>query len=59
LPVDPSAETNRLETCSSRDVRKRIQHMVGRLKKDIEKTILAFLESDDDWIWMKMPTGVI
>lgn len=47
-----TAETNRLETCSSRDVRKSIQHMVDRLNKDIEKiekTILAFLESDDDW----------
>jgi len=47
-----TAETNRLETCSSRDVRKSIQHMVDRLNKDIEKiekTILAFLESVDDW----------
>jgi transposase len=47
-----TAETNRLETCSSRDVRKSIQHMVDRLNKDIqkiEKSILAFLESDDDW----------
>jgi transposase len=47
-----TAETNRLETCSSRDVRKSIQRMVDRLNKDIqriEKRILAFLESDDDW----------
>ncbi len=47
-----TAETNRLETCSSRDVRKSIQRMVDRLNKDIlriEKSILAFLESDDDW----------
>jgi len=47
-----TAETNRLETCSSRDVRKSIQCMVDRLNKDIlriEKSILAFLESDDDW----------
>jgi transposase len=47
-----TAETNRLETCSSRAVQKSIQHMVDRLNKDIqkiEKAILAFLESDDDW----------
>jgi transposase len=47
-----TAETNRLETCSSKAVRKSIQHMVDRLNKDIqkiEKTILALLESDDDW----------
>lgn len=47
-----TAETNRLETCSSRDVHKSIQCMVDRLNKDIlriEKSILAFLESDDDW----------
>ena len=47
-----TAETNRLETCSSKAVRKSIQHMVDRLNKDIqkiEKSILAFLESDDDW----------
>jgi transposase len=47
-----TAESNRLETCSSRAVRKSIQHMIDRLNKDIqkiEKEILAFLESDDDW----------
>jgi transposase len=47
-----TAETNRLETCSSRPVRKSIQLLVDRLNKDIqriEKSILAFLESDDDW----------
>jgi transposase len=47
-----TAELNRLETCSSRDVRKSIQLLVDRLNKDIqriEKSILAFLESDDDW----------
>jgi transposase len=47
-----TAETNRLDTCSSKAVRKSIQHMVDRLNKDIqkiEKTILALLESDDDW----------
>jgi transposase len=47
-----TAETNRHETCSSRDVRKSIQALVDRLGKDlrrIEKSILALLESDDDW----------
>jgi transposase len=47
-----TAETNRLETCSSREVRKSIQLLIDRLNKDIqkiEKMILAFLESDDDW----------
>lgn len=45
-------ETNRLETCPSSAVRKSIQLLVDRLNKDIqriEKTILALLESDEDW----------
>lgn len=47
-----TAETNRLETCSSRVVHSSIQHMLDRLNKDIqrlEKRILALLETDDDW----------
>jgi transposase len=47
-----TAESNRLETCASSAVRKSIQHLIDRLNKDIrkiEKAILAFLESDDDW----------
>jgi transposase len=52
LVILRTAETNRLETCSSRDVRKSIQQMIDRLNKDIqkiEKSILSYLESDDDW----------
>jgi len=47
-----TGETNRLETVTSRPVRKNIQQLIDRLNKDlrkIEKEILAFLDSDDDW----------
>jgi transposase len=47
-----TAESNRLETASFRDVRKSIQYAVDRLAKDIarmEKAILALIESDDEW----------
>lgn len=47
-----TAESNHLESASSREVRKNIQYMIDRLTKDIarlEKAILALIESDDDW----------
>ena len=47
-----TAETNRLETSTSRPVRQSIQRVVDILNKDLqrlEKEILAFLEADDDW----------
>ena len=47
-----TAENNRKETISSKDVRKSIQLIVDTLNKEIrrvEKRILALVESDDDW----------
>ena len=47
-----TAENNRFETCTSKVVRKSIQQVLDQLKKQIrqiEKDILAALESDDDW----------
>jgi transposase len=47
-----TAEKNRFETCTSRQVRKNIQALIDHLNKDIErieKSLLDFVESDDDW----------
>ncbi len=47
-----TAENNRQETISSKDVRKSIQLIVDTLNKEIkrvEKRILALVESDDEW----------
>lgn len=47
-----TAETNRLETNTSRAVRQSIQQIIDLLNKSIlkiEKDILAHLESDDEW----------
>lgn len=47
-----TAESNRLETCSSPVVRKSLQHSIDRLSKDItriEKAILDAVQSDDEW----------
>ncbi len=47
-----TAENNRLETGTSKIVRKSIQQVLDQLKKQIrqiEKDLLAALESDDDW----------
>jgi transposase len=47
-----TAENNRKETISSKDVRKSIQLVVDTLNKEIkrvEKRILALVHSDDEW----------
>ena len=47
-----TAENNRTETLTSKDVRKSIQQVVDTLNKEIqrvEKSILALVESDDEW----------
>jgi transposase len=47
-----TAEFNRMETLSSKTVRKSVQKMVDLLRKEIrhvESDILALVESDDDW----------
>jgi transposase len=47
-----TAENNRKETLTSKDVRKSIQQVVDTLNKElkrVEKRILALVESDDEW----------
>jgi len=47
-----TAELNRMQTVSSKSVRKSVQQMVDMLRKEIrrvEHDILTLLESDDDW----------
>jgi transposase len=47
-----TAESNRMETVSSKEVRKSIRQLLDILKKQIErveKQIAALIESDEDW----------
>jgi transposase len=47
-----TAELNRKETVSSKNVRKNVQQLVDQLRKQIEqieKEILHLIEEDDDW----------
>ena len=47
-----TAEKNRMETLSSKPVRKSVQQVIDLLNKQIkriEKAIAALLDSDDDW----------
>ncbi len=47
-----TAELNRKETASSKNVRKNVQQLVDLLRKQIEqieKEILRLIEEDDDW----------
>jgi transposase len=47
-----TAELNRMQTLSSKKVRKSVQKMVDLLRKEIrhlDSDILALVESDDDW----------
>ena len=47
-----TAELNRMQTLSSKNVRKSLQKMVDVLRKEIrhlDSDILALIESDDDW----------
>jgi len=47
-----TAELNRKETVSSKNVRKNVQQLVDQLRKQIEqieKEILHLIEDDDDW----------
>jgi transposase len=47
-----TAELNRKETVSSKNVRKNVQQLVDQLRKQIEqieKEILRLIEKDDDW----------
>jgi len=47
-----TAEKNRMETLSSKPVRKSVQQVIDMLNKQIkriEKAIAALLDSDDDW----------
>ena len=47
-----TAEKNRMETLTSKAVRKSVQQVIDLLNKQIqriEKTLLALLESNDDW----------
>jgi len=47
-----TAELNRMQTVSSKSVRKSVQQMVDMLRKEIrrvEHDILTLLQSDDDW----------